>query len=326
LSLAVVDGHISWIDDVQMEFDSIVLSSKYEELIQPIRDLAKRQQEFKRRIQSAKKTKEGGLTDDEKQEYENIKSEIKEYRSNHELNIKRIEALRYIDRIKKLSIEELEIKSLFIDQKRIAFADAFKAIEDVFKDKPDFLSDVRRIRDLLAEGNKQIFQGSRVSRSQLTITDRVDLETYVFIGEKPVESCQHYDGSNLNYGLLSYISDPAIKIGQVWDENGNIIARSILRLMEDEKQNPQLFMERVYSVNTHPKIKEAMIRFGVQKAKSMGIGVHTQEEEYKELTRGDVAGDDKTVLHSRGSRSPYTYTDAGGGKVPNGIFKVEIYS
>ncbi len=141
-----------------------------------------------------------------------------------------------------------------------------------------------------------------------------------------MEFCQHYDGSSLNYGLLSYISDPALKIGQIWDENENIIARSIFRLMEDEKQNPQLFMERVYSVNTHPKIKEAMIRFGVQKAKSLGIGIHTQEEEYRDLIGERTAGEDKIVLYSKGSRSPYTYTDAGGGKVPNGIFKVEIYN
>ena len=82
------------------------------------------------------------------------------------------------------------------------------------------MSDIKRIRELIVESNRQIFQGGRVSRSQLTITDRIDLETHVFVGERPVESCQHYDGSSLNNGLLSYISDPAIKIGQIWDENG----------------------------------------------------------------------------------------------------------
>ncbi len=322
-SLAVVDGHI---EDATMNIDGFVLENNYNELTQPIRDLAKKQQEYKQRIQSAKKDKTQALTNEEKEEYENIKRGIKEYREEHEAEIKKIEALRYLDRIKKLSLEELELKSIFIDQKRIALADAFRILEDTFSDKPDFLSDIRRVRELLTESNRQIFQGGRVSRSQLTITDHVDLETHVFIGERPVESCQHYDGSSLNSGLLSYISDPAIKIGQIWDENGKIIARSIFRLMEDEKQNPQLFMERVYSVNTHPKIKEAMIRFGVQKARSIGIGIHTQENEYKELTGEGATREGGVILHSRGSRSPYTYTDAGGGKVPNGIFKVEIYN
>lgn len=96
--------------------------------------------------------------------------------------------------------------------------------------------------------------------------------------------------------------------------------------MEDENQNPQLFMERVYSVNTHPKIKEAMIKFGIQKAKSMGIGVFTQEEEYKELIEDSMGNMDKVVLQSKGSRSPYVYTDAGGGKIPNGVFSIEIYN
>jgi len=321
LNLAIVDNHI---EETEINVDGFVLKNNYNEIIQPMKDLVKRQQDYKQKIQAAKKDKTQALTDDEKEEYESIKREIKDYRDEHEDEIKKIEALRYLDRIKKLSIEELELKSILIDQKRIAFSDVFETLEKTFSDKPDFLSDIRRIRELLAEGNKQIFQDGRVSRSQLIITDRVDLETHVFIGEKPVNSCQHYEGSSLNQGLLSYISDSAVKIGQIWDGDGKIIARAIFRLMEDENQNPQLFMERVYSVNTHTKIKEAMIRFAVQKAKSMGIKVYTQEAEYENLTQEGIKSEDVVVLHSRGSRSPYVYTDAGGGKVPNGVFKVEI--
>lgn len=322
-SLAVIDGHI---EEDAINIDSFVLTSNYNELIQPLEDLSKKQQEYKQKIQLSKKDKTQKLTDEESEEYENIKRDIIGYREEHEIEIKKIEALRYLDRLKRLGIEELELKNIYIDKKRISFAAVFKTLEEAFVDKPDFLSDIRRIRELLTEGNRQIFQGGRISRSELNITDHVDLETNVFIGEKPVESCQHYDGSDLNYGLLSYISDPAIKIGQIWDENGNIIARSIFRLMEDENQNPRLFMERVYSTNTHPKVKEAMIKFGIQKAKSMGINIHTQDEEYKELTGERLSGEDKIILHSKGSRSPFTYTDAGGGKVPNGIFNIEIYN
>jgi len=323
-SLAVVDGHI---EEATMNSDGFVLARNYNELIQPIKDLAEKQKEYKRRIQISKKDKTRGLTEEEREEYKHIQISIKEFKDEHEGDIRRIEALRYLDKIKKISIEELESQSISIDQKDITFADAFKVLEGAFSDKPDFLSDIGRARELLIEGNRQIFGGGRVSRSQLIITDHVDLETHVFIGEKPIESCQHYNGSSLNYGLLSYISDPAIKILQIWDGNGTIIARSILRLMEDEKHDPQLFMERVYSVNNHPKIKEAMVQCAAKKAKSMGVGIYTQDEECRELARGgDASGDNKVVLYSRGSRSPYTYTDAGGGKVPNGIFKVEIYS
>lgn len=320
-SLAVVDRHI---EDTLMNVDSHILATDYHELLQPIRELSKRQLELKQRIISAKKSGENGLTSEENIEYENIKDQIKQYREDNEDEIKKIEALRYLDRIRKISIDELETKTLNIDQKKTPLSEAFKTIEEVFKDKVDFLSDIRRIRELLAQGNKQIFQGARVSRSLLTITDEIDLETYTLIGEKPVESCQHYNGSSYNYGLLSYISDPAIKVGQVWDENGNIIARMIMRLMEDDKHDPHLFMERVYSVNTHPKIREALIRFGIEKAKSMGIEAHTEEKEFKHLT-GSNTETGSIVLYSRGSRSPFTYTDAGGGKVPNGVFKIEEY-
>jgi hypothetical protein len=322
LSLAVADGHI---EDSIINIDHSVLVDEYEKITQPLKDLSERQQELKEKIKLSKKIKEFKLSDKEQEEYSDIQARIVEYRNDHDLEIKRIEALFYLDRMKNLNMKELETKNLFIAQKKITFINAFKVIEEVFKDNPTFISDIGRIRELLEEGNRQIFQGARLSRSQLKITDRVDLETHLFIGERPVESCQNYNSSDsFNYGLLSYISDPAIKIIQVWNENGNIIARSIIRLMEDDLQNPQLFMERVYSVNANPKLKEIMVRFAIQKAKSMEIDMHTDEKDYKDIVE-DNFGNKKISLYSRGSRSPYTYTDSGGGKVLNGIFKVETY-
>ena len=81
-------------------------------------------------------------------------------------------------------------------------------------------------------------------------------------------------------------------------------------------------MERVYSVNAHPKIREAIIKFGKEKARGMGINFHGEkslEDSEEVVTRG------KIVLYSKGSRSAFTYTDSGGGRAANGVFDVELY-
>jgi hypothetical protein len=77
-------------------------------------------------------------------------------------------------------------------------------------------------------------------------------------------------------------------------------------------------MERVYSVNPHGKIKEAMLKFAKEKAKKMNIKLYSSERsiegkgEKKEFVR----------LINRGSRSQYVYTDSGGGLAAEGEFKI----
>ncbi len=322
LSLAVVDGHI---DANAIEVNSVALAEDYEELFAPLRELTKEQQELKHKMQLFKQKKGDDLTPDEQIRYEELKNEIQQFRIDNEHAIKRIEALKYIDRLKQLSLEELEAKSLMVNKKRISFNDVFATLEHYFSKSPDFLTDLRRIRDLINEGNRQIFKGEKVSRSELTLTDAVDLETHTLIGEVPVASCQNYGGSaSLNVGLLSYIADPGVKIVQIRDEGGAIIARSILRMLEDEQQQPRLFMERIYSVNNHPKIKEAMITFALNKAKALGVSLYSQEENVP--TPNEFGDKGRVILHSRGSRTPFIYTDAGGGRAANGIFDVTFYS
>ena len=206
-------------------------------------------------------------------------------------------------------MDNLERNMLTIKgKKETPLGEALKTIRRAFtKDNINFTHDVERIDQIIQNAREQMFGGKTVSKSNLSITDRVDLKAHALIGERPVNSCQHYDGdSNLNVGLLSYLTDPNVKIIQIYNEEGEIIARSIFRLMADKAGKPRLFMEGVYSVNPHEKIKEAMTNFAQTKAKKMGIKFC----------------DDKETLYNSGSRCPFVYTDAGGGKMPQGKFTV----
>jgi hypothetical protein len=176
----------------------------------------------------------------------------------------------------------------------------------------------------LQEGFQNIFGKSRVSKAKLIVTDRVDFKTHLRIGEEPVPSCQSYKSSgHYSVGLLSYLADPSVKIIQVWGENDKIIARAALRLLEDEERKPQLFLERIYSVNNHHKIREAIAGFAKKKAEAIGchLYTHSREIEKDSAIPGTIA--EETELISRNSRSPYVYTDAGGGKMPRGKYAIQ---
>lgn len=313
ISLAMVDQHI---EKDELETDFLALENRYEQLIAPLKEMVARQKV----LRDASKGRD--LTNEERGDYEGLKQRIQEYKVGHEEEFSSIQAQQYLARLRSLTLEELELQNIVLGKKKISFTDVFKVLQGHFKEKQDFLSDIQRIRDVLQRAYQSIFGGEKVSRSRLMVSDGVDLETHVLIGEKPVASCQHYDGSDLNFGLLSYISDPGVKIIQVRDEQGVLVARAVLRMVEDNAGQPQLFMERVYSVNTHPKVKEAMVRFALRKAEILGVTCYTHEGVFADMFE---MGSELTVLHNRGSRSPYVYTDAGGGKMPDGVFEVKAF-
>ena len=105
------------------------------------------------------------------------------------------------------------------------------------------------------------------------------------------------------------------------NENNEIIARSILRVLEDKNGDPQLFIERVYTDHVHHKIKEAMVNFAKKKAEQMGVGLYSHAAEDLVNLPDLLEGTPKN-LESKASRNAYVYTDAGGGKVRNGAYQI----
>jgi hypothetical protein len=316
LSLAAVDGHI---DQSDISFNNQT-ELEYENIKSPIRLFSERQQELKAKMS----TKKGGpgLSLDEEEEYKNLKQKIIDYKQGHDSRIKFLEAVIYLHQLKKIDRLEIEKQSLYFGRKMVPFAVVFKTLEEAFSGQQDFISDITRIRNLIDDASRHILDQASVSRSELVITDRVDFETYLCIGEKPVDSCQHYNGTDNNHGLLAYLSDPAVKIVQMYNEEGTIIARAVLRIMEDKDGNPQLFMERIYSTNNHPKVREAILGFCKKKAEALNVTLYSSENQW--VLDDTTTSTAPTTLFSRGSRSPFVYTDAGGGKVPYGIFKIEV--
>gem|GEM_PF-2363897 len=318
---AVADHHIE-ADQLDLDFQSV--KAKYELITLPMQELTEKLGVFKKKIAGFKKSKtKERLTPEEEGEYKDLQNQIAEYKEEKGRAIRLLESQMYLSKLRHVTIGELQNQSLSIEGKVIPFKKAFEVLEESFSaEKPDFYQDVVRIRNFLEESFRNMFGGGRISKSVLRVSDLIDATTYLKIGEEPVPSCQSYKSSSgYNAGLLSYVVDSNVKIIQIHDESQKIIARSIMRLLADDNGNPQLFIERIYSVNAHHKIKEGIVNFAKNKAKKLGVGLFSHAAELNEELpdKNDFIVD----LHSHNSRAPFVYTDAGGGKVAQGKYTIK---
>lgn len=302
LEQAIVDQHMPAED---LHFDSLGAANEYALVYEPIKSLNKQMETLKQ-------------TQGRPAEIRELQIKIADYRVAEGDKIRLAEAKMYLLQLRQISMPELESKAITVGGQKIAFSKVFRTLTEAYKDHADFTNDLARLQSFLTAAAQKTFGGEKVSRSELTLTDRVDLETYAKIGESPVESCQHYNGSELNYGLLSYLTDPNVKFIQIYDDRGRIMTRAALRLLSDKEGNPALFLERMYSSNNHHKIKEAVVRFAKEKGAELRLPVLTSELQGFD----DVSLEDPVALYSHGSRSGYVYTDAGGGKAKDGVYSV----
>ncbi|MBI5077681.1 hypothetical protein HZB94_04860 [Candidatus Falkowbacteria bacterium] len=314
LRQAIADHHIK---EEELRLDDNAAKERLEILVAPLADWNKRLKALRLKSEA-----EGQLNAHEEAELSELRQRVDDYQAEFQEKIDRAKALLYLGRLSALSPDELASKALSIGRAKVPFREIFKVLERTFSSQyPDFIQDLRRLRGALEEGFQKIFDKSRVSKTPLIITDQLDFKTYLEIGEKPVPSCQSYkSGGMYSEGLLSYLVDPNVRIIQVRTEGNQIIARAVLRLLEDEEQKPQLFVERIYSTNHHHKIREAIINFAKEKARKLNCRLFTHAYELDLEAGTTEEAEQSQNLHSYASRAPYVYTDAGGGKMAEGKY------
>jgi len=306
---AVADGHIE--GDV-IDFDGEMHALRLQTLMEPISVWGREMRDIR---------KEAGrkMTPEQYRRFTETKEKLQVYRESNADEIMEAQAHVYTAKLAHISSQELETQSLDVKSKNIPLKKAFEVISEVFG-KDAFVHDVERIKNTVYNARESMFGGERLSKSQLTMTDKVDADIYFRIGEEPVESCQHFDGGSYNVGIMSYAIDPAVKVIQIYDEQDTLITRSIMRLLNDENGNPAIFLERVYSTNLHEKIDKAVVNLATDKARAMGVGLYSREVAV--VSEEDFGEEGYANLKSNGSRTPWIYTDAAGGSARDGQFEV----
>ena len=170
--------------------------------------------------------------------------------------------------------------------------------------RDEFRNDVEGIIKALNQ-EKQTYEGYTI-----TNTDRFDL--MLLCGTQVQGSCQRIDGDpKLNKCLLAYLLDGKNRMIAIKDKNGNIVARSILRLLWDKKKEcPVLMQERNYSNIMETGFLAALDKFALAQAERLGISLYKQSDM------------EFSSLESFGSIAPWEYVDSADGVHANGKFTI----
>lgn len=183
---------------------------------------------------------------------------------------------------------------------------------------------VDRIKQVMAD-----FYNQNQESQNLLATDSASPKILIEVGANPVGSCQHYAHGSYNECLLGY-SDPDTKIMVLRNEKGNLVARSIFRLLPDQDGNPALHIERIYSAVSGRGVQRSIYTHAYRKAQEMGIPLYvsseSQDENGAELETDVPSGFEtvltQTILRSESSRAPKVYVDSAGGARSLGQFQM----
>ena len=147
------------------------------------------------------------------------------------------------------------------------------------------------------------------------VEDTIDPKVTLEIGETPQRTCQHYESGMFNEGLIGYY-DPEVKIIIVRNENGGIIGRSIMRLMQDENGDAILFIETIYASVSRPTVRTMIEEHANKKAAEMGIKLRHKLPKY-----GEQFSVKPVTMIVRKLKMPAVYSD-NGGRINRGSMKI----
>ena len=166
------------------------------------------------------------------------------------------------------------------------------------------------------------FRTSGAEKEDVVCEDTGNPKITLEIGANPVDSCQHYESGSHNDCLLGY-TEPNTKVLVVRNNKGNIIARSILRLLEDQKGEVSLQVERVYSTTASSGAKKAIFEHAVKKAELLGVSLRGDSDDVAPET-GFIPKDERPEpLISGGARAPKVYVDSAGGAKSWGRYRIK---
>lgn len=134
-----------------------------------------------------------------------------------------------------------------------------------------------------------------------------DPNHFLLMGTEVLGSCQDVNGSaSLNVGVLGYALDGKHRLALVCGPEGNILARSVLRLLLDAQGKPVLFQEKVYVADANPEYAQWLRRIAEKKARQLGIAlvVSPSDFEHESARRYPLS------IQAKAKPVPYEYVDA----------------
>ena len=241
------------------------------------------------------------LQDKQKNELLNLENEKRKLLEEKE-NLQR--NLLFI-RLANLKPNEIASGYLYVgDKKDMKLSQAIKKLQDASGSDSQFI--FTQIKNLLAWINEIWTQ----QKQNLTCEDTWNPKITLEIWENPVPSCQSYYYWEYNNCLLWYF-DPNNKIIVLRNEKWNIIARSVLRLLEDNSWNPILHLEKIYSTSPSKSITNLITQHAYSKAISMWAPLYISKSNVEWGNKSSFNYiNDKQSFYSQGSKAPNSYVDS----------------
>ena len=227
------------------------------------------------------------------------------------------------------SIKELESKQIvLVSEKKTKSPEFMKiklqiALLQLVTNKPEFKQSLlERIQSLYAniagaignELNPQILAelgqlretvGVKID-DKLRVVDTDDWIHLLLMGSM-TKSCQSITETENNKALLSFIIDPSNRIITIVDENNQMVARAVTRLLiESDTGKKILFLEQIYTQASAPKnAREIILKAALARAEKLKIPL-VGSKEYEEFAKKNYLN----WLVYKGGRAPFHYVDA----------------
>jgi len=283
----------------------------------------------------------------------NVKEHILESQPNFDFSRERAQILgakvkELTEQIKSATSED-EKKRLALE-KRIIEAEATLVnivleIENMTSrsfTRERMLIQARKLREIIIELNlplagldieqiEKIFTVGDIKR--VTAYESDDALTLLKVGVEPQETCQSWRNGGFNECLLAYVADSNKKVLNVADEEGRVVARSIIKLtnqrdendFESKTQRKTLFVERPYSLLPNPEVYRAFVRVLLTKAQGLDASITFDKRCFDEATLkvfgeearafGYEMNEGRLDVFIPHSLNKYEYSDTLGGKI-----------
>ena len=213
-----------------------------------------------------------------------------------------LEQLRLLVRVANITTEEVAQGTLLSDPSKDGKQKPQQTLEAVVTELKEVLPQSLQFIPDSVQTFIRDYTSETGGIERFTVEDTIDPKVTLEIGETPLRSCQHYETGAFNAGLIGYFG-PEVKILIVRNEKGGIVARSILRIMENEDSQPVLYAEPVYASVANPRVGEILKNHLQKKASIMGVPVAGSLGDKKESQK----------LVTQKLKMPAVYSDSGGG-------------
>jgi hypothetical protein len=256
---------------------------------------------------------------EQKVAWQQVCQKIHEYSTNYQSQLEQVRARSYLHSLMSTPDNILCAGNVLVNGTPVSQAIVFKTLLAHYKD-PASQNTLVRLSDLLVAS-----RGDRAKRASsgsyiLTAVDSVEPQLLFSLGQKPVTTCQNFNGRDSNaLGLLSTFIEPANRVVWAYDSRNEPVGRCIIRIMHNERGQPVIFAEKIYRLSDAEEIEATILQAIAAKAELMNLVVYAADTTLSSWFTKQLS----TTLTSINSRIATVHSDAGGGLHRSNSFTIE---